>query len=229
LGNGDTDTLWPERTQVEGITDAIAMDAGPRTNCAVRSNGSVWCWGLGHHGEAGPPGSPDDVVNPVYHPTRIEGIDDAVDVQVGHEVVCALRGTGEVSCWGSDGQRGDGSGWVDHFTTSAAPVPGLTSVRKLVAGHYPMCAIKCNGELWCWGVINGKPEYSVPRRIDGVSGVVDVVLTQYPEDYGRGIRGQICVLEECGRVLCWGQNRNGQAADGTYEPVSSPHEVTGLP
>ena len=63
---------------------------------------------------------------------------------------CALRGTGEVVCWGYNdaGQLGDGT-TVDR----AAPVAvkGISGAAQVAAGEEFTCARLATGGVKCWG------------------------------------------------------------------------------
>jgi alpha-tubulin suppressor-like RCC1 family protein len=53
---GLCDWLTPSVTapvQVEGVSDVIAIDAGSQHGVALKSDGSVWCWGIGLFGVLG--------------------------------------------------------------------------------------------------------------------------------------------------------------------------------
>jgi alpha-tubulin suppressor-like RCC1 family protein len=77
--------------------------------CAVREEGSVWCWGANQTGQLG-----DGTQIARSRPVMALGVADAVQVVTaslegygGH--TCALRADGVVLCWGSNfhGQLGD--------------------------------------------------------------------------------------------------------------------------
>ena len=55
-------------------------------------------------------------------PQKVEGITDATAVSAGFVHTCALRESGEITCWGWDdqGQLGDGKAFDN--TNSYAPV-----------------------------------------------------------------------------------------------------------
>ncbi|NOY94063.1 MAG: hypothetical protein GXP55_23005 [Deltaproteobacteria bacterium] len=234
------------------IDNAIDVAFYGRTICVVREDHTVWCFGKGQEGIVGPPPSgrgyrgffqPD--------PTRIEGLSDIVDVQVGDVFACALHGTGEVSCWGLNGTRGNGDimgsdvGAPADLTPTPELVEGLSNVRRLVAGRNSSCAVKVDGSLWCWGSYYNwrAPEFSRPVQIMGVSDVVDVavgsVVGVAPDLGSSLLMGELCVLERCGRVLCWGTglwglHGNGRPVLGSSgragrAPTTTPVEVVGLP
>jgi alpha-tubulin suppressor-like RCC1 family protein len=47
---------------VEGLTDAVAIAAGPVHNLAIRKNGTVFSWGFNRNGELNPPPGLSNVV-----------------------------------------------------------------------------------------------------------------------------------------------------------------------
>jgi hypothetical protein len=132
LGNGTTqgsDTF----VRVRGIADATALRLRDDTACAVRTGGSVWCWG--HDQDRSFPGPLD----PRWlTPTQIAGISRADDVGVGYDHACAHEIDGSVRCWGGNalGQLGDGSG-QDSSSPVLAAAPG--SADAIASAAYDNC------------------------------------------------------------------------------------------
>ncbi|HUG47644.1 MAG TPA: hypothetical protein VMP67_04460 [Candidatus Limnocylindria bacterium] len=153
LGDGTLDDrLAP--IQVVDIDDAVALDAGGWSTCAVRSGGSVWCWGYGALGGLG-----DGLSTNSALPVEVSGIGDARDVTVGGFHACAVRAGGDIACWGANespngaGQLGDGT-----LTNSAVPVQVLFvgDAQTVAAGWIDTCATDGTGRLWCWGFHHGE-------------------------------------------------------------------------
>src|SRR5262249_58298893 len=42
---GDVATLYPKPTIVAGLADVVEVASGQLLSCALRRDGSVWCWG----------------------------------------------------------------------------------------------------------------------------------------------------------------------------------------
>lgn len=76
--------------------------------CALRDDGTVWCWGDARHGtlasvapEAEPCGDPSVESAPcVRQPTRIDGLGDVAHLFAGLWLTCATTREGAVWCWG---------------------------------------------------------------------------------------------------------------------------------
>lgn len=72
-----------------------------------------------------------------------------------------------------------------------------------------------------------------------VSSVLDVIVGGLVGFNRSGVlSGQLCVLEECGRVRCWGTGHAGANGDGrlftpigysAWAPSATPVDVLGLP
>lgn len=79
--------------------------AGAYHTCALRSNGTVWCWGFDEDGELGDEGSTDCVFASacrVPTPLEVPGISTAIQVAGGQYHTCALLSNGTVECWGAN-------------------------------------------------------------------------------------------------------------------------------
>lgn len=106
--------------QVALITDAVTIDAGWFHACAIVKSGAVRCWGSNDAGQSG-----DGTLNQNYTytdtPTYVVGITGAVELALGDSHSCALLATGEVRCWGGDGQGQLGN--VANHASQPTPVP----------------------------------------------------------------------------------------------------------
>jgi alpha-tubulin suppressor-like RCC1 family protein len=115
LGRGDP-AASSQAASVDGLLDAVEIDAGFGHVCARRATGNVVCWGNDRFGQLGDEGEHDNCSDAVpepcsYSPVEVSGLHDAVAISVGRQHSCALRATGDVVCWGRNdhGQLGNGS------------------------------------------------------------------------------------------------------------------------
>lgn len=167
LGNGNT-TFNSSPTQIPGLSNVTQIQGGYLSACALWDADKVSCWGEGGSFLGIGVGAP----SPALSPIRLGALDAVSEIAVGNKHVCAITTGGKVSCWGGQsrsGQIGDG-GIIEAYAPKQ--VLGLNNVFKLwkgegMANH--SCAIKNDGTLWCWGMIDSfYPDYST--GVFGVSG-----------------------------------------------------------
>jgi alpha-tubulin suppressor-like RCC1 family protein len=92
--------------QVAGVTGATAVTVGFAHACALRSDGSIQCWGNDSSGELGD-GMSGVAMSPVVTAIRVP---PATAIAAGEDYTCAIVASGKVFCWGygRQGQLGDG-------------------------------------------------------------------------------------------------------------------------
>lgn len=191
-------------------------------------------------------GHPSETLAPKVDATPKSGI---VQFDVGHLRACAARGDGHVVCWGP---RKD----VPAGATSAPRlVTGVTDAVEVAGDDSWFCARRKGGEVWCWGPdmvasstgLAGVVEISssCARHGDGhVSCWFDETVPRYPTTgadhtrpttvagvtaraLGRG-KGNPCVIDDQGAVLCWGSNANHKLAIATPIHRATPGPIVGL-
>ncbi len=91
------------------FTGAVSVSAGSSFSCAVRSAGTVACWGL----TVGSGGFGAYIIAPV----SVTGITRAVAVSAGNNFACALLSDGGVNCWGEGGRGQLGNGATSNSGT----------------------------------------------------------------------------------------------------------------
>jgi alpha-tubulin suppressor-like RCC1 family protein/type II secretory pathway pseudopilin PulG len=152
LGNGTT-TPSATPVQVSGLTGAVqaARASYGATSCALKANGTVWCWGGQLYGAALGNGQPGDALTPV----KVSGLARVVQIMGGiHSFFCALKDDGTVWCWGYNGAGQLGTG---NTITQATPAQtAITDVKALAANGSAVhaCARKTDSTIWCWGENN---------------------------------------------------------------------------
>lgn len=107
LGHGSTPTAQQTPVIVSNLNGVTRLDGHPVGNhwCALRSNGTVWCWGAGSSGRLGN----NSTVNQ-SRPVQVSGLSNVVGLAVGSGHSCAIERGGALWCWGtgSSGQLGNG-------------------------------------------------------------------------------------------------------------------------
>ena len=231
LGDGTT-TTPPAGSSVVARTPPGAtyqkVVMGAYFTCALRTTGEVDCWGEGASGRLGTGDTDDQLL-----PTPALGITDAVDLAVGGTFGCVVRAGGEVLCWGetTNDRLGDrGAGADNTVPTALVDVAGAVAVS--LGGNFA-CALLGDGRVRCWGR-DGESQLG-----DGTAGLP--LNRAYAEDV-VGITAAVelwasqahtCARLMDDRVVCWGQNHEGQVGDGTRTDRPAPQVVldpdTGAP
>ena len=228
LGDGTTNASYTDSVPVTGVDSGIVqVTTGQWFSCALKSNGTVLCWGDNNAGQLGN--------DPANYPTSkvalpVSGLANVTLITAGQDSACAILEGGSVKCWGNNGQGQLGNGGqISSFTP--VQVTGLTGgVTSITAGGYHACAL-VSGGVQCWGfnsfgqLGNGLTTLSkVPSPVTGLSsGVIAVVAggINYDEE-------QTCAITFSGKLKCWGGDEYGQLGDNLPIQRTSPVNVLGL-
>lgn len=104
VGIGYTSSRVTTPMLVTGLDGVTAIKGGGFHSVALKSDGTVWTWGLNNYSQLGD-GSTTNRVSPV----QATGLDGVIDISAGGFSTLALREEGRVWGWGlnSSGQIGD--------------------------------------------------------------------------------------------------------------------------
>jgi fibronectin type 3 domain-containing protein len=135
------------------ITDFMDISVGYYHNCAIRSDGSVWCWGDNTYlalGRSSPANSA------VALPVSTFTTNDALSLTTGNSFTCVLRKNGQVWCWGSNQQGELGLPSSLWASMKLYQIQNWTDARAVVSNSDSTyaCALRqddSTNSLWCWG------------------------------------------------------------------------------
>ncbi len=221
LGVGLSDLRVTTPAQVVGLTDVAAIaGGGGGFSLALRSDGTVWAWGLNGSRQLGANAPPYRVVST---PLQVPGLEDVVSIAAGWAHAMALCADGTVRTWGHNyyGQLGDGASAMDR--AAAAAVPGLEDVVAIIAGpsSFRAMALRRDGSVWAWGINTGDGTSAVGRTPEQVLGVQEDVVSLASGSHAL-------LLGRDGTLWGWGQNSTGALGDGTTLTRYVPGPVSGL-
>lgn len=188
--------------ELGAITDATQISGGDsRPFCARRANGEVGCWGT------------DGVVS------AQAGLSNIVQVALGNNHSCALVSDGTIQCLGANAAGEGGRSGSLGGTRATSPILAslLEPAVQLAAGYRYTCYISASRDsVQCVG---DSQTLGNPSAADGILPVT-VLNVSEPEKLASG--GQhVCVLEQDGKVSCWGQG----AAAGSSTVSETPVEI----
>jgi len=179
------------------LGDVIDVSAGAEHTCAVRTDGSVWCWGRNDSGQLG-----DGTTTDRGKPVRVPGLAAATTVSAGSAHSCAVLVDGRVACWGSNSHAQLGS--LD--TTSTIVIANISDVVRVVAAYRHSIALGRDGLVRWWGdgrvgqiPIGGSSATAVPTVVVGITNATAL--------HGR------CVVHRFGRLSCW-------TSEGTWNEIA---------
>jgi cysteine-rich repeat protein len=154
-------------------------------------------------------------------PTRV------VQITAGGNHTCILTESGDVICWGNNGNGQLGYEHVqpvgDNESPSVyGPVPLLEPATAVSAGHAHTCAVLTSGRVSCWGA-NSDGRLGLGHTND--IGDNEDIDTIEPLDFGDAIESVktgsnfTCAHSFVGAGYCWGNNTYGQLGHGTVASV----------
>ncbi len=204
---------------VEGMGDVVELAAGTNHSCALRRDGSVWCWGL-------------HVGRPLPRPWHVPLPGPTSHVAGGGALTCALTLDSQVWCWGSSGWGLLWDGARAGRSDNPVRIHGLGQVQALSVGSLHACAqAEDSDTLWCWG---SNAQRQLGPQGETASGVNSPALAPWLkpaaaldlsglEDFVAA--GLFSCARVAGRLLCWGDNTHGTLANRDHQPSASPRRI----
>ncbi|WP_442602408.1 RCC1 domain-containing protein [Paenibacillus sp. KN14-4R] len=125
---GYNGTITYPLTQVNGLSDVMAIDAGSTHTLALKNDGSVWAWGYNEYGQLGNLSNENSPVPVIVLNQDRNIFRDAVAISAGGDYTghsLAMKNDGTIIAWGNnvDGQLGNGTKVNKNY---AEDVAGLT-------------------------------------------------------------------------------------------------------
>lgn len=227
LGTGDTtDRASPTLVAADVARDMdnpwVDVASGGLHTCALKADGTVWCFGSAVAGQLGL-GTPS---GDVLVPARIGGATPsywaAVSAQTRH--TCGiLESDRSLHCWG-DGSNGQiGQGAADRSDRHVPePVVGASGIRfaSVSCGALHTCAIDEAGQLSCWGA-NDFGHLGLGDTSDrGEPALVGPDWANVASAFEHS-----CGVATSGELRCWGNGANDQLGIESAAVHSTPQPV----
>ena len=195
----------PQRANAAPMTGFSRVATGDSFTCAIKTDGTVWCWGRNNLKQLG-----DGTTTNRTRPVQVTGLTGATQVIAGQGWACVLKSDGTVACWGdnSSGQLGDGT-----TTGRSAPavIPDLTGVTQISGNFQHVCARLSDSTARCWGW-NATFQLGDGTQTSRLSPVAPSDLAGVAQ-ISAGVF-QTCARLNDGTVRCWGHGNHGGLGDG---------------
>jgi len=177
-----------------------SLDMGTDHTCAVTSKGKVRCWGENEYGQLSKEPADEETV-------LVAGVRDTREVSAGEYHTCARTGAGAVYCWGS----------MMTALNSKMPVRRIRGIKdavQLASGDNYTCALTRKKQVICFGTQGYGDDFlnsMKPKTIPELRGVEKITANGH----------NTCGVRR-GKLLCWGENGEGQLGDGTQKERARP-------
>jgi alpha-tubulin suppressor-like RCC1 family protein len=230
LGDGSSGNFRFNIVRAGTLTGVVSIASGDDHSLAVKSDGTIWAWGLNNSGQLG------DATNVQrLTPVQVSGFTGGVAVGAGTAHSFAVKSDGSMWAWGSNsnGQLGNGTlmaSLLPVASSACGPATfqgaGKSSVAsRLSATQNYSLAVKGDGTV----VGSGDNTYgqlgdgtttnrSSATAAAGLNGIVQISAGWY----------HAMALKNDGTVRAWGFGGNGQLGDGTVISKPTPIQVPGL-
>ncbi len=234
LGDTNLTNSTSTPTDLPGLTQNVAIiKSGFSFSCAVKTDGSINCWGKRSEGELGNNVAGGDGSKVTTKYTSLSS--NISTVVSGRAHACIVKSDTTVWCSGSDGSGQLGLSNGNNFYSNDLgydkfrQINSLTGiVAQISAGSNHTCVRTTTGGVKCWG-LNSSGQLgdgttnssSTPVDVAGLGGaVIDLAAGAY----------HTCALITGGTIKCWGANNYGQLGNSSTSStaVTSPQLVTGI-
>ena len=235
VGNNKViDAIYPNFVLANVIKADVGYGHDHAHSCAIKKDGTLWCWGYNIFGQIG-----NGTVNDGNIPSIVEGElegKEVTELSLGENHTCVITSENKnnLYCFGDNASGQIGNGGVRTKEISPYNVLGELEnkkVIKVVLGFSHTCVItnEDNNNLYCWGkntrgqIGNGNTQNQMlPFNIQGElldKKVIDVELRD----------SNTCAItnEDKGNLYCFGINAQGQLGNGNKTTQTLPSKVIG--
>ncbi|MCL2882830.1 MAG: hypothetical protein FWF45_08165, partial [Coriobacteriia bacterium] len=150
-GNSDMEGMSADSKiplRIGTANDWATLSAGAAHVVALKTNGTLWTWGMNSEGEVG---AGDTTL---LHPTATQlGTATWKYAMAGALSTVAVKSDGTLWTWGFNGYGTNnlGTGLTDTYVTSPTQIQGASNWISVVSGNGRSLGLKSDNTLWGWG------------------------------------------------------------------------------
>jgi alpha-tubulin suppressor-like RCC1 family protein len=207
---------------VSGGTNWKQVEVSRFHSSAIKTDGTLWLWGLNSNGQLGDNTSADR-----YFP--VQTVSGGTNwKQVACELIhtAAIKTDGTLWLWGNNDYGNLGDNTTIRKSSPVQTIALGTNWKQVTCGSYHSAAIKTDGTLWLWGR-NDVGQLGDNTRTDKSSPIQTVTGGTNWKQVACGYKHSAAIKTD-GTLWLWGRNDVGQLGDNTRTDKSSPIQtVTG--
>ena len=144
--SNNTNYSSPVQT-VSGGTNWKQVSCGGSNTSAIKTDGTLWSWGLNANGQLG-----DNSSFPKSSPVQtISGGTNWKQVSISGPSTFAIKTDGTLWCWGQNNNGELADNTITHRSSPVQTISGGTNWKQVSCS----VAIKTDGTLWIWGSNDG--------------------------------------------------------------------------
>ncbi len=220
----DVTADWTMTRESTNATTWSQVANGRNHTCAVRTDGTLWCWGRNAYGQLGV-GSTTDQKNP----TQVGTGTTWSQIAAGGQHTCAIKTDHTLWCWGYNGEGQVGNGGTTNQTSPVQIAGGSTTWMAVTAGSRHTCALVYSagssiGATYCWGndqrAQGGDGGSSTPHltpTVMGNGGGTTFSAISAGDIHTCGIKGTGTNGALPGTLWCAGEGAFGQNANSNWQ------------
>jgi alpha-tubulin suppressor-like RCC1 family protein len=206
----DTPTSDPE--------DLYTISAGQFHSAAIKTDGTLWTWGLNSTGQLGT----NDLTNRSTPVTTFSGGTDWKQVSSVGRHTTAIKTDGTLWTWGFNGVGQLGTNDTTQRNTPVTTFAGGTNWKQVSSGFNHTAAIKTDGTLWIWGT-GASGRLGVNDTSNRITPVTTFAGGTNWKQVSCGVNHTAAIKTD-GTLWTWGINSTGQL--GTNDTTQRNTPVT---
>jgi len=219
LGRLGDNTVTKRSSPVQTIaygTNWKQVSAGYTHTAAIKTDGTLWCWGENYQGKLG-----DNTIASKSSPVQTVTFgNNWKQTSAGRNHTAAIKTDGTLWTWGSNsyGQLGDNT--ISSKSSPIQTIAGGTNWLQVSCSDRISSAIKTDGTLWVWGTnsfgsIGDNTAANKSSPVQTVAGGTN---------WKQVSCGSFCIVavKKDGTLWSWGWNGSGKLGDNTILDKSSP-------
>lgn len=216
LGNNAAVNVSSPVQTISGGTNWKQASPGGSFTIAIKTDGTLWGWGLSNNGQLGNESSVSRS-SPVQ---TVSGGTNWKQVSAGLLMTSAIKTDGTLWVWGFDQTGGLGDNTIMTKSSPIQTVSGGTNWKQVSTGSNLVGAVKTDGTLWVWGY-NNTGQLGDNTRISRSSPVQTISEGTSWKQVSVGASISAAIKTD-GSLWVWGYNGSGQLATNNLVSRSSP-------